>query len=217
MKSATELEEVDLAYASALRAIEPRGDKDLLELAGLRHDRATWALRVGRFDEAAELFRTAQLELRSIDHIEEALNSMAGEARSRSRSAKYDEAVKIFEQAISESTGFAIRANLLAGLASCHLLEASERRSPVDLALLDKAVDLYRDSIEASALGQQDHANARLGLARAMGEKGDQAAAMNELDQAAAELAHLGSPTAKVLIEARDVFESGNWRAIAIF
>ena len=142
---------------------------------------------------------------------------MAGEARALSRSGNYASAVEVFERALAEAKGLPIRSDLLLGVASAHLLEATERREAIDLALVDKAIAVYREAIGASQLNDQKRPRARLGLARALGEKGEQDAALAELDRAAAELAHIGSPSAKILLENRKVFEEGDWRSIGLY
>ena len=202
--------EVDAALSDALKQSATGG-------AVMRGERANWALRMKRYKEAVRLFRAVQQEFRSAGDLDAALNAMAGEARALSRSGKHEKGVALFEAAIKESGNLPIRPNLLAGLAASHLQEATERRDPVDVALLDRAIETYRQAVDAAPINDQNRAHARLGLARALGEKGEQTAAMEELDRAIAELAHIGSPAAKILMENRSAFEQGEWRALGLF
>ena len=185
-------------------------------LARMRGDRTNWSLRHERFDEAMALYRKIARSLRAHGDLEGALNAVAGEARAASRSGHHAGATRLFEQAIGEAARLPIRSNLLRGLATAHLLEATERRDPFDAALIGEAVAAYRRAIAAAPVESPDRAMARLGLARALGQGGDQAGALAELDRATAELAHLGLPAAKVLIENRSTFAEGGWEALGL-
>jgi tetratricopeptide (TPR) repeat protein len=199
-----------LADFEAAQALTPR------IAARLRGDHANWALRSQYYQDAVNSYREVERDLRAVNDIEGALNALAGAARAASRSGDYKGAVESFERAIAEAGDHALRANLLTGLAAAHVIEGTEVRDATDYALLNKAIDTYELAIAATAVGELQRSNARLGLARALGEKGEKDAALGELDRAIAELAHLGSPLAKVLIENRSAFFEGQWKMLAV-
>jgi tetratricopeptide (TPR) repeat protein len=216
VRTSDDLAEVDKALAGALRTLSRDPSASPTAAAGMRGERANWLLRMRRYPEAVAEYQTVEPEFRAANDPEGLFTAMAGRARALSRSGKYQDGVAVFEEALKEAGPGAHSANLLVGLAAAHLLEGTERRDPVDLTLIAKAVKVYRQAIDQAPLSDRDRANARLGLARALGEQGEQGAAMKELDRAIAELAHLASPAAKVLIENRAVFVEGGWRSLGL-
>jgi tetratricopeptide (TPR) repeat protein len=208
--------EVDRALADTvcqLRKVR-RLRRDML--ARLRGDRANWALRRKQFKEAEQGYLQVERSFRALGLLPDALNAMAGRARALSRSGKHGAAVRVFEQAINESPTGTMRANLLIGLGSAHLLETSRRDNGHDPALIEAAIAACRRAIEAAPINSRERANARLVLARAFGEKGEQESAMATLDLAIAELAHQRSPNAKLLQEHRDQFVAGHWHSLEL-
>ena len=210
------LAEIDKALAEALRTLSKQPHGSRTAAAEMRGERANWLLRHRRYDEAIAAYVAVEQEFRSNGSTKGTLIAMAGRARALSRSGRYLEAVGVFEAALDEAGDSEQAANLLIGLASAHLLEGTTRRDPIDAALVAEAIKAYRKAITSSSLDDHNRANARLGLARALGEAGDQKAAMDEFDRAVAELAHIASPSAKVLMENRDVFVEGGWRSIGL-
>jgi tetratricopeptide (TPR) repeat protein len=214
--SSNSLAEIDKALADALRTLSGQPGTSRTAAAEMRGERANWLLRRERYDEAIAAYAGVEQEFRSAKATEGLLTAMAGRARALSRSGHYQEAVGVFEAALKEAGDSEQLSNLLIGLASAHLLEGTTRRDPVDQTLIGHAIKAYRKAINSSSVHHRDRANARLGLARALGESGDQKAAMDEFDRAVAELAHIGSPSAKLLMENRDVFVEGGWRSIGL-
>jgi tetratricopeptide (TPR) repeat protein len=217
LDEADESSGADAAMTTAVRALRRRRLLTPWVLANLRDRRAGWALQARRLDEAVQLYRKAARTFRLAKENEGVLNAMAGEARALSRSGDYGSAVQVFERALVEAKDLPVRSTLLLGLASAHLMEATERHGEIDPVLTDKAVATYREAIKTTPLDARERPLARLGLARALGQKGEQVAALAELDQAVAELAHLGSPSAKILLENRKTFERGEWRALGLY
>ena len=82
--------------------------------------------------------------------------------------------------------------------------------------MIDKAIVTFKQAIATASLSSPERANARLALARALGEKGDRNEALDAFDLAVAELAHVGSPSAKLLQEHRDHFVAGGWDSIGL-
>lgn len=187
-----------------------------LVFAFLRDGRAFWSLQAERFGEAARLYRKAANTFRFAKSEDGALNASAGEARSLSREGQFPSAVQVFQRALAEAKDSPIRPQLLLGLASALLREGTEHHGKVDLALIEKAKVSFRETIEVASLDISIRAHARLGLARALGQNGEQNAALAELDEATAEFAHFGSPNAKVLLQNRKTFEEGEWSAISL-
>jgi len=216
VRTSDDLAEVDKALASALRTLSRDPKASPTTAAEMRGERANWLLRMRRYPEAVAEYQTVEQAFRAANDPSGIFTAMAGRARALSRSGKYQDGVTVFEEALKEAGTSPHSANLLVGLAAAHLLEGTERRDPVDLTLIAKAVQVYRQAIDQTLLNDRDRANARLGLARALGEQGEQDAAMEELDRAIAELAHLASPAAKVLIENRAVFVEGGWRSLGL-
>lgn len=217
LKSRRHAAEADAALAQAMLTLEQRGELTPEISARLRGDRANWALTAQQYDEAAGLFREVERDMRAAGNVAEALNAMAGEARAFSRAGKYEEAVAIFERAIVEAGSLPIQSNLLTGLAAAHVIKATESDKAVDPELIDKAIAAYRDALEGTSIDDQQRALARLGLARALGEKGEQDNALHQLDLAIAELAHLGSDVAKTLLTNRNIFVEKSWRALGLY
>ena len=123
----TDAATADAVLAEAVRSLRRARHLNRDLLARMRGDRAVWALRQKRFDEAQALHRRAQRSFRVLGRIDEALNAMAGEARASSRAGQYDAAVALFEQALGEAGAGAIRFNLMLGLGAAHLLQGTER------------------------------------------------------------------------------------------
>lgn len=208
--------EADAALARVLAEADAQAALTPAVAAQVRGDRATWSLRARRYDEAVEQFRAVERDLRAAGDLPDALNAMAGQARAFGRGGQHGEAVATFERAIAEAAGLPIQANLLTGLASAHVIEATKDEDAVDGALIDKAIAVYREALEASSIDDEQRAASRLGLARAHGEKGEQEVALRQLDLAIAELAHLGSDLATTLLTHRDQFVRGWWRSLAL-
>lgn len=185
-------------------------------LSSIRGDRANWALRHERFDEAIRGFRAVERTFRALGDKYNYLNAMAGQARALSRSKHYGDAIAVFEKAISEVANSAVRANLLIGLGSAYLLEATRHGNPPDRALLEHALTAYRQAIDAAPLESADRANARLAMARTFGEMGEQQKAIDSFDLAVAELAHVGSSHANTLQKNREAFVVGEWHLIGL-
>jgi len=216
VRTSDDLAEVDRALASALRTLSRDLAASPTVAAEMRGERANWLLRMGLYPEAIAEYQTVEQEFRAANDPSGFFSAMAGRARALSRDGQYQDAVAVFEEALKEAGTGPYSANLLVGLAAAHLLEGTERRAPSDLTLIAKAVEVYRRAIDQAPLSDQDRANARLGLARALGEQGEQDAAVEEFDRAIAELAHLASPAAKALIENRAVFVGGGWRSLGL-
>ncbi len=209
-------EEVDRALAETVHQLRKARRLRRDTLARLRGDRANCALRRQRFKEAERGYLQVERSFRALGLLPDALQAMAGRARALSRSGEHAAAVQVFERAIQESPAGTGRANLLLGLGSAHLLEASRRDDGSGSTLRAAAVAVCRRAIEAAPLHSRERANARLALARAFGEQGEQEAALAALDLAIAELAHQGSPTAKLLQEHRDQFVAGHWQSLGL-
>lgn len=209
-------EEVDAALGAAVARLRRSPDLRRGLLARLRGERANWALRRRRFEEAERGFLRVERSFRRLGLDEESLNARAGRARALSRSGRYAEAVELFQRAVEEAPTRAMRANFLIGLGSAHVLEASRRVDALRDELLDQAVSVYGRAIETAPLGSTERANARLALARALGEKGEQESALATLDLAIAELSHLRSPAAKTLQDHRDQFVTGAWQTLGL-
>jgi tetratricopeptide (TPR) repeat protein len=212
--------ELSKSNDAVIRSARELRSKRLLtpyRLAVLRGEWANWLLNAKEFDAAARLYRKAAHGFHRSNNLDDELNAMAGEARVLSRSGRYADAVARFEDAIKKAEKRRLLPNLLLGLGAAHLLEGSERRDPIDGALVDAAIATYRRAIDLAPLESMERALARLGLARALGEKNDRAGALEEFDRACAELAHLGSPNAKTLIENRRFFEQGDWHRLGLF
>jgi tetratricopeptide (TPR) repeat protein len=209
--------EVDSALESTFEILQRYGRLTPLNRLKLRGDRANWSLRRQLFDDAVARLRELQQEFRAAGDLSSALNALAGEGRALSRSGHYDAAVALFEGAIAEAVNATDRANLQRALGACQMLEATERRKPVDLSLVEKAVARFQDAISSGSVNGHDRALARLGLALALRHKGDQPAALRELDAAIAELAHINSPTTKSLMANRTALEDPhNWESIVL-
>lgn len=215
-QSSDNAREVDQALREAVARLRQARclRRDLL--ARWRGDRANWALRSKRYEEAIRGYLRAERSFRALGLRADRLNAMAGRARALSRSGDHRAAVRVFQQAISEASAGAMHANLLLGLGAAHLLEASRRDKGGDSALTEAAIAACQQAIDVAPLDSPERANARLTLARALGENGQQAAAMEALDFAIAELAHLGHSSAKALQEHRDQFIAGHWQSLGL-
>lgn len=208
--------EADAALARVIAEADAQSALTPALAAQVRGDRANWSLRARRYDEAVDQFRAVERELRAAGELPDALNAMAGQARAFGRGGQHGEAVATFARAIAEAAGLPIQANLLTGLAGAHVIAATKDDDAVDGALIDKAIAVYREALEASSIDDEQRAASRLGLARAHGEKGEQEAALRQLDLAIAELAHLGSALATTLLTHRDQFVRGAWRSLGL-
>ncbi|WP_439471858.1 SIR2 family protein [Brevundimonas sp.] len=183
----------------------------------VRGERANWDLNHKRFVEAAEAYRRIERGFFRRGEVVNALNSRAGAARAMSRSGDFAAAEALFKAAVADAEGTPMVSNLLRGLGAARLVEATERRDPMDLVLLEQAVQAFKDAIKAGREDTMDRARARLALARAFGERGDQEEAMASFDEAISELSHLGGDTPRLLITHRTQFAEGNWRGLGMF
>lgn len=208
--------DADSALVEAVRVLRRARCLDQETLARMRVDRAGWALQNHHFAEAQALYQRVYRSFKVLGLVDDALNAKAGEARSYSRAGNHTRAVEIFTEAIEEAENRPIRINLLQGLGSAHLLEGTERRDPPDLALIDKAIEIFRRAVHSTSIGSLERPFAKLALARALGEKGEQLTALDMFDRAVAELAHLGDPRTKLLQENRNRLAEGQWRILAL-
>jgi tetratricopeptide (TPR) repeat protein len=211
-----DVEAVDAALCRAVSESRAARQLSPVLLANWRGDRANWALRMQRFEEAIRGYRRVERSFRAQQMPGAALNAMAGRARALSRRGDYAEAVRVFELAVAEADKVPIRANLLLGLGTAHLQQASRVTELSKSELIDKAIVTFKQAIATASLSSPERANARLALARALGEKGDRNEALDAFDLAVAELAHVGSPSAKLLQEHRDHFVAGGWDSIGL-
>jgi tetratricopeptide (TPR) repeat protein len=208
--------EVDTALANAVATLTERRQLTRLASLRLRGDRANWLLRTCRYEQAVAAYRSLQQEVRAANDLHGALNALAGEARTLSRTGNYEDAVRVFETALEDVVDTNQRGYLLRGLAACHLLEGTERRPIMDLPLVELAIEKYKAAIEAARVNDRERPLARLGLARALGQKGKQSAALYELDSAIREFAHVGSPYARTLMQGRRAFTEGYWDTLLL-
>ncbi|NOQ77576.1 MAG: hypothetical protein GQ475_07310 [Methylococcaceae bacterium] len=209
-------EEVYDTVTKALRSLKRMKLLSRIAIAKLRGDRANWFLRMEKFDEAIYDFQKTTRSMRNARNTWGAINSIAGEARAYSRQGQYLQAVNLFEGVLKKNECNELRPNLLLGLAAAHLLEAQKTEVEKE-TLRELAIASYREAIDSATLGEMDRPLGRLGLARALGENGDQEIALKELDRAISELSHLGSTTAKILIENRPSFEAAEWSLLGLF
>ena len=217
LQSSESLDQVDQAIRTGIRRLRGAGRLSRALVARMRGDRSNWLLQHMRYHEAAQGYARTERTFRALGLHSEALNAKAGRARATSRSGRYDEAVGIFRQAIDEAAGGALLSNLLIGLGAAHLLEAGRRTDAVDgHTLRDEAIATLREAVTKSPLESADRANARLALARALGESGRQQEAVDAFDRAVAELAHIGSPSAKLLMNHRDEICDGGWDGLGL-
>lgn len=216
LASATEPEAADAIVRNVIIRLR-QARRLTAELVGrVRGERANWDLNQRRFVEAASAYRRIERSFSRRGEVVSALNSRAGAARAMSRSGDFAAAEALFKAAVSDAEGTPMMSNLLRGLGAATLVEATERRDPIDLALIDRAVEAFKAAIKAARNHTMDRAMARLGLARALGERGDQADAMASFDEAVSELSHLGGDTPRMLITHRDQFADGDWRGLGL-
>jgi len=206
----------DKAITHALKQLRKMRKLKRENLAGIIGDRANWALRQQRFEEAKHLFRRVANSFRILGSTVNELNAMAGEARAHSRSGDHAVAVNIFNKAIKKSNAYNIRFNLLLGLGSAHLREATEGRKEANHALIDLAIEAFVQA-EESKIGDQERPLSKIALAMALGEKKEQDRALAKFDEAIADFAHMGDPRAKMLQENRKIFVDGDWRGLTLF
>ena len=185
-------------------------------LTELRDCRALWALQIERFEEAAQLYERVQRSFRSLRLSDGMHNAMAGQARALSRAGRYTEAVAIFTRAADEANQPERRANFLLGLGMAHLREGTKPGQPLSSDLIKKAARTFQQAVTVAPRGSLMHANARLAQAKALGMAGQQQAALDELDLAISEMAHLGSAVAATLMENRGYFAAGAWHLLQL-
>ncbi len=212
-RSHTENEAIKIAAQSCI-VLRKEKLLDFKTIILIRGYIANWLLKKEEFDRAIHHYKVVRRLSKYSSDSMTLWNSMAGEARSHSRSGNYDEAVLVFEEAILLAKDTAFQTNLLLGLASAHLLES--KRVDNGSFLRKKSIEIFRVATSTSSFGDISRTLARFGLAKALGEDGQQEIAMQEFDMAVAEFTHLGQPVSKVLLENRDHFKSGDWSSIQL-
>ncbi|HEX9946853.1 MAG TPA: hypothetical protein VGA98_04865 [Allosphingosinicella sp.] len=208
--------EAETALRAAVGRLRAAGALTPQRLARLRGERGNNALNQQRFAEASRHYRRAERLFRRLGEIGEAISAVAGAARAASHGGDFEGAKTLFMSALEEAGNGPKRAELLRGLGAAQLLEATERRVPADMALLDEAITTLAEAVASAPDDAKERAFSRLAWARAKGERGDQDGAMEALDLAISELAHLGRAEANILITHRDQFLGGQWQALQL-